>query len=412
MKPPDLNLSEPIVPLSIHLLFLLDLKIQCDQQIIVQVPNHVHRIYRFEAHNIILSRAPLLALLLYSERPEGEEGRSINLSWPIGHFSETAFSMALRYLYSDVVVTIDEVRTFTLTATNQQQITNWRSSQLIFTVVYWLTGLLLQAEAIGRQAEAIMSSIVDFDVIGVAVDIANQLRKLDDLAGQGSPAGHMYPTANSSNGPIAIEGPDEADSSSLRHRRLINHAAASLGNRLYELIFTFFATTTTFESFRLDSSIDQTLIRPLFPITPDVAAHYRSQMPVSSIQFGQFLPQQPTAAHPEPSPQSVGTSHTSHILLNLQFLDLKAAITIMRRVAKDRQVDERLVKDFVRIIIAERHTRRHLAKDDPTISSDERRLNPALWAGIENEELIIDGNGDGDGSNTTSAEWHLAEKSV
>jgi hypothetical protein len=387
-----------MVSLSMHVLLLFDLKIQCDQQIIVQVPSNPPNNYFFDAHKMIISRAPELAMLMHVHRASSTEIDRLTMFWPIGYFDETAFAMCLRYLYSDAVLTVDQLETCTHLGTNQN-INEWRSSQLMFTIVYWLGGLILQAEAVAAQAEAIVSGLMNFDIIGVALNAATDLYDHEIFGGDRSPADTTathryrksvpYPAADPVANQVTPNGDAPApDASPLTRRRKMFEAAGKLGTRLNELIFGFIASNITFKDFQLDTTLNQTLIKPLLPMTCELSDRYRPQVPVQSIQFGQLPTRQPS--NPV-RPLSTRNRYTSYIMLNLPFGNLKEAIAIMRRVAKERKVEDVWVKEFAEKVIAEREVRREIVNDSSSVSDEERIARMDVWRVTGYEESVVEG---------------------
>jgi hypothetical protein len=321
----------------------------------------------------------MMASLMHSDATWGNESNAVTIFWPTKYFHETAFSMALRYLYSDSVLSAGQVQNFTHHIANHN-IMEWRASQLQFAIVYWLGGLILQAQAVADRAEAIVHGLIAFDIIGFALALSFDLLNVEILGGE-----HEHEAYN----------PDQ------ELRVKISDYAEKLGWRLYEMIFTFIASQTTFQDFQLDTTLHQDLIKPLLPITPDLINHYHyhhHQLPIETIQFGQLPPQQP----PNPA-QPLATSCTSAIMLNLPFAKLRAAITLLRTVATERHQEDASVKDFTTKVVAERETRRRIVKNDPSVSEEEKRANLAVCGALGYQERVVEVGEVGDWA--VKAEW-------
>lgn len=408
--PPRHMVPSFMISLSLHLLSLFDLQIQCDQQIMVQVPKPTPDNFYFEGHKLILSRAPLLGSLMYSNYTRGNEGGRVTIFWPTGYFNEGAFVMALRYLYSDTVLSIDEIETLTHAGGNQH-ITRWRASQLMYTITYWLAGLILEAEAVAHQAEAIVRGLVNFDIIGIALTASTELCDHELFGGyrnpQDTPMTHRY--RNFTGCPPAeppVDGDlDLANSGPLGHRRKMFETAGRLGAKLTEIIFGFIASNITFKDFQLDTTLDQTIIKSLLPITRELAEHYR-QVPVQTLQFGQFPPQQP--AIPVRT-LSMRNRYTSYIMLNLPFGNLKEAVKVMRKAAKDQKVEDIWVKEFVGKVIAEREARREIVNLSTSVSDAEQFANMAVWRVVGYEETVVEDveTGEWDVEAECAPEWAI-----
>ena len=360
-----------------HLLSLFDEKIYCDQQIMVHVPGAPPTNYYFEAHKMVISRSPLLAVLLYANAVSGNESNSLTLFWPYKLFYQTAFTKALRYLYSESVLSVDEIESMTYSG-GSQHISQWRSSQLMFTIAYWLGGLVLQAEAVARQAETIARCLINFDTIGTA----------------------LAATADLCDHRLSI---DERDQEDIHHLRMFE-IAETLSFKLYDISFGFLASSITFEDFQLDTTLEQTLVKPLLPLTRSLADHYHPRIPVQTIQFGQLPPEQ--ATFPVRTLNSKDRQ-TSYIMLNLHFWALREAIAVMRRAAKDRKVEDIWVKQFVEKIVGERETRRGIVLRDPGVSVEEQKAHMDVWRVVAYEESVVtdEETGEWDVVAECSEEW-------
>ena len=357
-----------MIPLYTYLLSLFDYKLACDQQIDVHIPGPSASQFSLDAHKMIICRSPLLAKLVHSNAINGLQNSSINLFWPINYFNQTAFIQAFRYLYSNIVLSIDDIEEMTFEGPTHH-VRDWRASQLMFTIGYWLGGLILQAAPVVEQAEDIALNLLNFDIIGTALAAATLLRD------------HDYTRDDHNN---AID-----------HHQSLYTVAETVGVRLQNMIFAFIAENITFKDFQLDTNPHQTLVEPLFPVRQGLIDHYRPQVPVQTLQFGQFPPQQ--AAVPVQQ-FSMSDSHTSYIMLNVPFPVLKEAVPVMRKVAQQCLVDDAWVKDFFKKVVAEREVRRMVAHVDSTVSDAEQHVNMDVWGVIGYEETVEDG---------VDGEWHL-----
>lgn len=355
-----------MIPLYLYFLTLFDDKIQSDQRIMVHVPGAPPIDCYFDAHKIVISRSPTLALLLHPNAVSGIENGSITLFWPSQYFNQNAFMHALRYLYSEIVLSIDEIEAMTYLGVNQH-ISQWRGSQIIYTIAYWLGGLILQADAVVHQAEAIVSGLINFDIIETALTASMNLRNHDLLV-------------------------DEGDQAAIQRQNMYE-IARKLGAKLQEILFGFIARNITFKDFELDPTLDQTLVQSRFPITQGLVDRYLQQLPVQTIQFGQFPPQQ---APPPARQLSMSNMCTSFIMLNIPFATLKEAVPIMREVAKKCSKEDVWVKDFFKKVIAEREARRDIANTDPSVSDEEQLANMDVWRALGYEESVIEDAETGD----------------
>lgn len=371
-----------MISLSLHLLYFFNLKIQCDQQIMVDVPGAVLTQYYFDAHKMIISRSPMLALLMHFNTTNEDENGKLTLSWPTRFFNQEAFAMCLRHLYSDTVLSIDEIEDSTQLGGNQP-ISDWRSSQLMFTITYWLGGFILEAPAITHQAHAILHNLLNFDIIGVALAAATDLCDHQLYGGEHIP----------------VDNGLQDDHTPLGHRRKMFIAAGKLGTKLKEMIFTFIATNIVFEDFQLDTTLHQRLVRMSIPVTRELRSHYSPHVPVQTLQFGQVPPQQA----PVPTrPLSMKNRYTSYIMLNIPFPLLKEAVTIMRTAAKTDKTNEDIsIKHFIQKVIAEREVRRDILNRSTSVTDAEQKANLAVWGVVGYEEMVVEEGGE------ETAEWSV-----
>jgi hypothetical protein len=378
-----------MISLSVHLLSLFDLRVYCDQQVVVHVPGPTPIDHSFEAHKIVLSRSPMLAMLMHLTGASGNESGRVKLLWPFACFNPTAFALCLRHLYTDNVLSIDEIESSTYRGANHQ-ITQWRIDQLMFTIIYWLGGVIIQASAIAHQAETIVCNLIKFDIIGVALNVAI------DLCNHGR-------TEAFHNDELLVTGIFALD-----HRRKMFQAARLLGTKLKEIVFGIIATNTTFKDFQLDTSLEQTLVRPYLPRTRELADHYRPRVPVQTLQFGQFPPRQAPNGARAPS---MRIRHTSHIMLNIPFVVLKEAFTTIRRVAKNCKEEDVHVKEFFQKVVAEREARRELVNLSASVSDEEQKVNMAIWGVVGYEESVAENEETGEWGLVAecSEEWATAE---
>ncbi|ERF76776.1 hypothetical protein EPUS_02315 [Endocarpon pusillum Z07020] len=362
-------LPSMMIPLYMYLLSLFDYKLACDQQIDVHVPGPSPFQFSFDAHKVIICRSPLLAMLVHSNAINGLQNSSINLFWPVNYFNEAAFIQAFRHLYSNAILNSKDIEEMTFEARTRPA-PDWRASQLMFTISYWLGGLILQADPVVEQAKSLVLNLLNFDIIGTALTAATLLRD------------HDYTR-------------DEHNNAIANHQSLYT-VAETVGVRLQNMIFAFIAENIIFKDFQLDTNPHQTLVRPLFPVRQGLIDHYRRQVPVQTLQFGQLPPQQVAG----PAQQfSMDDSHTSYIMLNVPFSVLKEAVPVMREVAEDCLVDDALVKDFFKKVVAEREVRRWVANTDRTVTDAEQFANMDVWGVIGYEETVEDGE---------NGEWYLS----
>lgn len=368
----------PTAMLSLHtyLLSLFDGKVGCDQQIDVHVPGLSPSQFSINAHKTIICRSPLIENLVNSNAINGLQNSSIHLFWPVNDFDQTAFIQALRYLYSDTVLSIDNIKEMTFEGPTHR-VCDWRASQLMFTIGYWVGGLILEADPVVKQAKGIIRNLLDFDIIGTALAAATLLRE------------HEY---------SMYDHNDAID-----NQQSLYTVAEGVGVELQDMLFACMAENITFKDFQLDTDITQTLVKPLFPVRQGLIDHYRPRVPVQTLQFGQFPPQQAAV----PAQQfSMKDSHTSYIMLNVPFPVLQEAVPIMREVAKKRQVADGWVKDFFQKVVDEREVRRQVANVDSTVSDEEQYANMEEWGVLGWEEAVEDGeNGEWGLDFECSEEW-------
>ncbi len=370
-------------PLVTYLVRIFDERIQCDQQIVVAIPSTPPDSYLFQAHKIILPRSAILATIMEGNELRGNRGESIHIAWPSRkNFVPHAFSMALRCLYSDQVLSIDDIERFTCFGANQY-IYLWRISQFWYAVTYWLAGLTMRTVEVERQGEQIVVDLIDWDTIVHALSAAYDLRDQPDLVGGSEPAGPLI------YGPVL---PTEAIShiNHIGHREKMLELAVKVGNALKTMIYNFWTKQINFQEFHLDTTLEQTIIKPLFPLTRECIEHYRPRVPVRTIQFGQF-PIQPQA--PEQARYLSQADRTiSNIMLNLPLADLKEAVNVVKAEGASRGVAGLLVRDFVKSVVAEREIKRRIVRNSRSVGREERLAGGAEWEAVGYKESVLEGD--------------------
>lgn len=369
--------------LATYLVRIFDEQIQCDQRIVVDVPSTPPTSYPFEAHKLIVPRSAVLATIMEGNELRGDRGESIHIAWPLRqNFVPHAFSMALRNVYSDQLLSIDDIERFTWLGANTH-IRLWRISQLWYTITYWLAGLTMRTVEVERQAEQIAVGLLNWDTIGHALSAAYDLCNQPDLVDGPEQAGPLI------YGPIH---PNEAIQhiNPIGHREKMLEMAVKVGNVLKTMIYSFWTKQVNFQGFHLDTTLEQTVIKPLFPLTRECIDYYRPRVPVRTIQFGQF-PIQPQAPE-QVRYLSQGDRTISNIMLNLPLADLKEAVNVLKAEGAQRGVAGLLVKNFVKNVVAEREIKRRIVLNSRSVGREERLADGAAWEAVGYKESVLEGD--------------------
>ncbi|KAK5230975.1 hypothetical protein LTR99_000713 [Exophiala xenobiotica] len=327
-----------LAPLQDHLLQLANTKEGVDWAIQVNPPGA--QPYIIYAHSMMMLRSGRLRRLLQRQIPSTNyAGNSINL-YPARYVLPHAFEAALRFLYSDTVLS-HLVQPHPGPDFHAARIQN-----LDYILSYWVAGIELGIEQVSACAERLLSNYLDWDILEItykhAVDLANAPVVSSDKNTTGS-----------------------------------DYVVAS--NAMVRSIMHFLATRMDISKFKVDAN--STPIHTFASRLPQPDSGRPKQNPaLASMVFGSM----PSSADMSPtSPQSeiLPTASTfrdtvvSNILLNVDFEHLYCFNSILQ--TRDIPSDE--ASQLMASVVGEREARRQKVLDLRSVSNKARMANSAMW---------------------------------
>lgn len=294
------------------------------------------------AHGMVLARSPRLRKIMEREAP-GPQGNIINLMAPMP-ISPHAFEAALRFLYSDTVLSADGLFPDGPPA---------RINFLPYILSYWVSGVILGIDCVVTRAVQLLRDFIDWDVVEAV------LKEADDL-GAGVNKDNLRSFPDWPN--VVAQWKAEA--------------------------LQFCAARLNVQGFTLDTDSSSAIIRGRFAELEDRPMKHNPAL--ASMVFGSMptltslspvLPQSDVAI-PASSPQ---TGAASHILLNVDFQDLVffyQQVRYFRGVASLQLVEE---------VVSEREKQRLRMISSRAIPNKYRMANSEIWDVAAYREYVENG---------------------
>ena len=332
-----------LIGLSDHLLQLANTKAWADFALLINTkdPQPV----MCYAHSMVLIRSPRLRKLM--ERPATTPTNTLALAAPASLLPH-AFEAALRFLYSDAVLTAEAL----LPQHGRPETYQARPAILQYILSYWLSGLLLGIDHIVSRASSLLTELIDWDVVEILVKEAETLAAGIDTAVLESD----------------INWSDVA----------IQWKTAALG---------FCAASTNPQTLNIDAS-STSLLHSRFGALEEGRSKHNPAL--ASMVFGSMPPSadmSPISPQVETIPPLSSTPHTvlSNILLNAEFQDLVYFQQQLQRVwgASGHR--------FLADIIGERETRRLKLLHNQAVPNKVRIANSTVWSVVGFREAVQDG---------------------
>jgi len=292
------------------------------------------------AHRLILLRSPWLQGLMTRQQPDSHYPRNVTNLFPARHVLPEAFEAALRFLYSDSVLSSDGL----FPRSPPTDIQPARGPLLDYIVSYWVAGIELGLEPVSSRAEQLLTDFLDWDVAELAVTEATALSSLAAL----TPA--------------------------RKHMNEDDYVAA--GASIMKAVLHFLSTHLHLNSFRLDVTSCSTILPPRLPPLDDNRP--RPNPALASIVFGS-MPSSATAPPTSPRSEIVTTSSSlentvaSHIFLNLDFANLASLFEDLK------QSHAHSAAQLMAQVVNERENRRLKTWSNRAVSNKHRMANSALW---------------------------------
>ncbi|KIV84446.1 hypothetical protein PV11_00223 [Exophiala sideris] len=345
-----------LVPLHEHLLLLSHTKEGVDYAIQVNPPG----VQPFVAysHSTMMLRSPRLRKLMQSVQSlpnNSYVGNLINL-YPASYMVSHAFEAALRFLYSDTVLSND----FFLQAHPGPDFQASRRHNLDYILSYWVAGIELGTEQVCICAERLLSNFLDWDVIEITYKHALDLAKSPVVTSGKNMTGAEYLIAS---------------------------------NSIIRMILRFLAGRMNIANFKLNVDSVSTHFAPRLPQLDD--GRPRHNPALASMVFGS-MPSSAGLSTASPSPQSEIIPHVttfrdtvaSNIFLNLDFEHLCFFKSAVRT---ESSVDDKVFNPILAAIVNEREVRRLRVFNARSFSTKDRIADQAAWEPVGWKEYVDDG---------------------
>lgn len=348
---PGARTFNALAPLQEHLLLLSHTKEGVDFAIQVTPPG----VQPFVAysHSVLMLRSPRLRKLMQRQPNSTYSGNFINL-YPACFVLNHAFEAALRFLYSDTVLSND----FFVQPHPGADFHAARLHNLEYILSYWVAGIELGIEKVCVCAERLLSNYLDWDILEITYKRAWDL---------------VNTPATSSGKSIAT--PD--------------YVVAS--NSVIRMILRFLAARMDIGNFKLDVNSSPVHFPARLPSLDDGRSRHNPAL--ASMVFGSM----PSSADISPaSPQFdlLPTASTfrdtvaSNILLNVDFENLCLFKSFVRT---EKSLDDSVFYPFLSAIIGERESRRLKVLSSRSVPTKGRIADSTIWDAVGWREYLEGG---------------------
>lgn len=319
-----------------------------DWAIQIYAPGTGNDAFAVYGHSVILGRSHRLRRLMARSQ---SYGNSVISLYPPQRIQPHAFDSALRFLYSDSLLTKDYF--------NQQPSSHEREAvrqyHLDYILSYWISGVELGLDLVTAHSEALLSDYLDWDLLESVYKSAIAMAR-SDISSHGK-----YMTGSD---------------------------YFNLSSTLLRLVVQFLASRLNVVNFKLDSGYSSSTIASRLPSTED--GRPRTNPVLASMVFGS-MPSSSIASDSSPTMESVSAASAfqdavaSAILLNLDFEDLSRFNHLLQ--ARGMAANTRIMTEVVR----EREARRQKIFNAVTIPNRDRMAASAKWDIVGREESFVDG---------------------
>lgn len=335
--------GETMLSLADHLLQMSHNKSWSDWAIVVTHKSD-NQTFVCYAHSMMLVRSPRLAKMM-ERQANSAQNSTLTLITPT-HVLPHAFEAALRFFYSDTILTAEALFPQEVTPDTRQV----RSTILHYILSYWMSGLLLGIYHVSHRASKLLSQFVDWDVLEVLMKEAETLAS-------------------------------GIDSETLKS----DIDWSDLATQWKNLALTACANKTDPRNVRLDSGAASSL-RSRFGVLEDTRGKHNPVL--ASMVFGSM----PSSADMSPSStqgdtfqqvHSLPDTTLSNILLNADFHDL---VYYQLQLEKAwGTAGHQLIAD----IVSEREHRRQKIVSNQAVPNKVRTVNSTAWDVVGFKEVVV-----------------------
>ncbi|KAI9805479.1 MAG: hypothetical protein M1825_000730 [Sarcosagium campestre] len=337
-------------------------------------------------HSLIVARSPRLKALM-SKAQESEKSKHIMLETSDRFIRPEAFRLALQSLYGSPLFDLNYcTKSFSLQKAHKKT---------EFALAYAAAGHLLDVSSITAQGVKVVSDLLQWDTVDLAIAFATEgvynapllaeiSRHASERQSSKSPERHPPSSESSCVGNASHSATSSSASSTSSHEGLrgLADVKGAYGAASHRLLFECmdFITHNFPADFVLSTTIGQSKAQLRFP----AAAHFHlsaSEARPSTVQFGD----QPRQRSPRSTPMWTAMSR---VLLSLPFELLKLILESLELGSAVGGVDARARERAARSIIAEREQRRRSVLQGPGVPYGERRAHASAWANVGWQESV------------------------
>ena len=421
--------EHPLPPLSAHLTRLFTTKEWVDWSIEISSPDPGLHSIAYMAHGVLMARSPTLRLGMRRHLLSNRMDRVIVLS-PDRYIQPAAFEAALRYLYTESLLTKPEIEDmFSNHGGGRQRLT--REHQLEISLSYWMAGLILGLRLVAQQAVKLVLDIIDWDVLEFmfqqaltlgehTLNMTAELSRSNEITPGSSPtrSGSAASPQRMPHNPFSPSsdgfGPSEyQDGTPNYHYSAVN---ATMSKKMKRIVLEFLSQHINSSVFEVEEP-PTTILKSYLPETREysTSSRYRANPALAAIRFGAMpLAEEETLpARPLTMPRS-SELVTSAVLLNLRYSDLTELCLLTQKHTSaiepaggtlatqssssptddtvgstpDRVVhrlDDNLY-NWIQKVVAEREKRRRKVLKSKTVSNQERQIKQQTWNVVGWEE--------------------------
>ncbi|KIV89548.1 hypothetical protein PV10_06941 [Exophiala mesophila] len=343
--PESLGHWQTINDYFLHLAVTKDL---ADWAIQIYAPGTGNDAFAVYGHSVILGRSHRLRRLMARSQSYGNN--IINL-YPPQRIQPHAFDSALRFLYSDTLLTKDY---FSQQPSSQER-EAVRQYHLDYILSYWIAGVELGLDLVTAHSEALLTDFLDWDVLESVYKSAIAMVRSD----------------------VSSHGKYMAGSDYL-----------NLSDILVRLVVQLLANRIDIVNFKLDCGHSSSTIVSRLPNTED--GRPRTNPVLASMVFGS-MPSSSIASDSSPTMESASAasafqdSVASAILLNLDFDSLGRFNHLLQ--ARSVTAAARIMAE----VVTEREARRQKVFNGANVPNRDRMAASAKWDIVGREESFVDG---------------------
>ena len=424
-------------PLSMHLNGLFTTKEWVDWSIEVSSPDPSLHPVGYMAHGVLMARSPTLRQGMSRHLLSNRMDHVIVLS-PDRYIQPPAFEAALRYLYTESLLTKHEVEEIVSNiGEGSDRLT--REYHLDIALSYWMAGLILGLRLVTQQAVKLVHEVVDWDILEFTLQQALVLgeRTLNVTAELSNSKG-FTPGSSSAGSAFEISpqrmprnpfsassnyfGPSEyQDATPNYHYSAVN---AIMSKKMKRIVLEFLSQHIDPSTFEIEDQ-PNTILKSYLPETREysTSSRYRANPALAAIRFGALPLAEDETVPARQSAMPRSSEHiASAILLSLEHADLRELCLLLkqhtlaiattegtlRAHSSGNRTDDiagstpdRIVHHldwnlygWIQKVVAERENRRRKVLKSRTVSNQERLFKQPLWEVVGFEEYV-DGTDEG-----------------